>query len=497
MKKILVVLLVLLTCSNANSQTILSDSLLSVLRAELTRGKIYDKEKEERIDQLRMQLTTSRETDFDTRFELCSQLFEEYRHFRFDSAFVYIGKMVGLSERFNRNAELIRSKLMMGTILLNSGLYKEAFDITREIDPDTLSAGSRTEYLFLRARLYASIADYNSDAYFAVTYRQQSEQDFKNAAAVNPSNAFEQTIDLAFTPDLARRRGMTPDFFYRTILDQHLSEHGIAMVATRVSYAYSGADRVPFLALAAINDIRSSTKETLAIFLLGRELFELGRIDDAYLFMQEAVRNAKVYGARNRAVQIESILPLVASKLIDQQQHEKDKLLIGFLTFLIIAVVLFFLLVVYRRQLIRIKADGRMIQEKNKELEKVNAKLWESSRIKEKLIGLFFKTCSAYIETLDKLKQQVLHDIKLRNYKNITASLNEVHIDEEKGQLYSMLDSVFLTMFPNFISSFNALLKKEDQIWPKSGETLNATLRIFALIRLGINEHEAIAKILN
>jgi hypothetical protein len=41
------------------------------------------------------------------------------------------------------------------------------------------------------------------------------------------------------------------------------------------------------------------------------------------------------------------------------------------------------------------------------------------------------------------------------------------------------------------------LLSEEDQVWPKKGESLNASLRIFALTRLGVNELEAIAKILN
>lgn len=43
----------------------------------------------------------------------------------------------------------------------------------------------------------------------------------------------------------------------------------------------------------------------------------------------------------------------------------------------------------------------------------------------------------------------------------------------------------------------NMLLPEEEQVWPKTGETLNASLRIFALMRLGINDLEAIAKILN
>jgi DNA-binding NarL/FixJ family response regulator len=45
--------------------------------------------------------------------------------------------------------------------------------------------------------------------------------------------------------------------------------------------------------------------------------------------------------------------------------------------------------------------------------------------------------------------------------------------------------------------SFNSLLKQEDQIWPEPEETLNATLRIFALMRLGVTEVESIAKILD
>lgn len=497
MNKILLVVYFLLGSLHAQSQNTKSDSLLTVLKSELARGHVYDQAKEERINRLRIRLFHTGSTDFNQQYELCSKIFEEYRFFRFDSSFVYVKKMIAIAAQFRQEDQLIQSKLLLGGILLNSGFYKEAFDITGAININELSDSLRTEYLILRARLNAGIAEYENDAHLAPDYRRQSEQDFQNAEQVTPSNAFEQTINLAFLPDRANHPKLTPDYFYNAIIRQQLSQHGIAMVATRVSYAYTGRDRVLFLALAAISDIRSSTKETLATFLLGRELFEQNRTEDAYLFMQEAVRNARFYGARNRTVQIESILPLIAGKLINDKQHEKDKLLIGLLIFLIVAVVLFFLLVIYRRQLLRIKADELLIKEKNRQLESLNERLWESSRIKEELIGLVLKTCSSYIETLDKIKHQTMHSIKLGKYKDASQFLNAIQIDEQKGQLYNMLDSVFLTMFPNFISSFNALLKKEDQIWPKSGETLNATLRIFALIRLGINEQEAIAKILD
>ncbi|WPU97105.1 DUF6377 domain-containing protein [Mucilaginibacter sabulilitoris] len=405
--------------------------------------------------------------------------------------------MIDLCVKFKKKENLIKSKILLGVTLLNSGFYKEAFDVTEKIDTSGLSRALKTDYLVLCARLNAGIGDYDNDAYFSRLYYKQSVDDFKNAEIATPSNDFEKTINLAFLPDSMKNKKLTPQFFYNLIIQRRMPEHTVAMVATRISYAYTDDNKILFLALAAINDIRSSTKETLAVFLLGQELFKLNKTADAYIFMQEAAKNAKFYGARNRAVQIESILPIVASKLIDEKQHEKDKLLIGFLMFVIVAVVLFFLLVIYRRQLLRIKANEQEITEKNIELENVNEKLWESSKIKEELIGLFFKTCSSYIGTLEKLKRRTQRNIKLGKYDDVNAVLNDVHIEQEKGQLYNTLDTVFLTMFPNFIAVFNELLKKEDQIWPKSGETMNATLRIFALMRLGINDLEVIAKILD
>ena len=496
MDKLFGVLLLLLTGVNGYAQTGKSDSLLQVLKSELGKSSLYDQAKEKRINQLHIQLSNTDTTNFQARFDLYSKIFEEYHSFKFDSAFVYVRRMIDLSAQFHKTADLIHSKMLLGTILLNSGFYKEAFDVTGEIDSNGLSDTLKTDYLVLRARLNAGIAEYNNDAYFSEQYYRQSAVDFKNAEMVTPANAFEQTINLAFIPDSVKQKKLTPEFFFNTIIRRSLTHHGIAMVATRISYAYTGYDRIMFLALAAISDIRSSTKETLAIFLLGQELYKLDQTNDAYILMQEASRNARFYGTRNRAVQIETMLPLIAGKVIDQKQHEKDRLLIGLLIFLIVAVVLFFLLAIYRRQILRIQENERMIREKNGELENVNGKLWESSKIKEELIGLFFKTCSSYIETLDRIKQRTLHNIKLGKYKEVSQFLEGVEVDEEKENLYTMLDTVFLTMFPNFITAFNALLKKEDQIWPKSGDTLNATLRIFALIRLGINEQEAIAKIL-
>ncbi|MGX5690834.1 DUF6377 domain-containing protein [Arcticibacter tournemirensis] len=192
-----------------------------------------------------------------------------------------------------------------------------------------------------------------------------------------------------------------------------------------------------------------------------------------------------------------SVLPPITSRLIEETQHEKDMLWIGFVMLLFVTIVLVFQLVLFRKQMIRIKMDNRIIQEKNTELEDLNGKLWESSRIQEELTGLFFKTCSSYIERLDRVRYKAQHNIKSGKYQDAANLLGNVQPQKERDLIYSTLDKITLTLFPDFVASINSLLKPEDKIWLKEGEMLTATLRIFALIRLGITSVDAIAKILD
>lgn len=58
-------------------------------------------------------------------------------------------------------------------------------------------------------------------------------------------------------------------------------------------------------------------------------------------------------------------------------------------------------------------------------------------------------------------------------------------------------DNAFLHLFPNFIDDFNALLREDEKIEIQGEYTLNTTLRIFALIRLGIDDSSKIADFLH
>jgi hypothetical protein len=75
-------------------------------------------------------------------------------------------------------------------------------------------------------------------------------------------------------------------------------------------------------------------------------------------------------------------------------------------------------------------------------------------------------------------------------------TIRDINIRKERRLLFHTFDEVFLKIFPNFIESFNALLKEDARVLPKKGELLNTDLRIFALMRVGITDMEMIADIL-
>lgn len=64
-------------------------------------------------------------------------------------------------------------------------------------------------------------------------------------------------------------------------------------------------------------------------------------------------------------------------------------------------------------------------------------------------------------------------------------------------EFFHTFDQVFLSIYPDFIEDFNALLRPEERIAVKEGELLNTELRIYALVRLGINDSVKISEFLH
>ena len=134
----------------------------------------------------------------------------------------------------------------------------------------------------------------------------------------------------------------------------------------------------------------------------------------------------------------------------------------------------------------------------NTELSTLNSQLSESNRVKEEYIGRFMSLCSQYIDKIDDYRKMVNKKMKNKELDELFRLSKSTELKErELEELYQNFDSVFLHLFPNFVDDFNALLQPELQIHPKEDNRLTTEIRIFALIRLGIEDSSKIAEFLH
>lgn len=138
------------------------------------------------------------------------------------------------------------------------------------------------------------------------------------------------------------------------------------------------------------------------------------------------------------------------------------------------------------------------LQSVNLQLKEANSQLRESNYVKEEYIGYVFAICSNYISKLDEFRKNVNRKIKVKQFDEIKALTDTPTMAQnELKEFYHNFDAIFLHVYPDFVSDFNALLQPEGRIVLKEGELLNTELRIYALVRLGINDSVKIAKFLH
>ncbi|OCX52697.1 hypothetical protein BEL04_11290 [Mucilaginibacter sp. PPCGB 2223] len=393
------------------------------------------------------------------------------------------------------------SKIKIGFILLSSGMFKETFDSLQGIDVTSLDDSVKFEYYSLLTRAYYDCAGYDNDHHYTPYYADLANKFIDSAIALTQPNSYDK-IYLTGYKKLKNGNLQSAETDFNELLDHHkLTLHQTAIVASTLGniYANDAARReqcADLLARASICDIQSSTKETVALFWLAELLYKTGDIKNVYVYLEQALADAEFYGARQRKIQIGTLLPIVAAEKLNYIEREKSRFLIYLASITALALLVIWFSIMLSKQLKKLKTKEKIIDDKNVQLEKINERLTEGTKIKEEYIGYFFNVISGYILQLEKLKRSIDTKLAIKKYDDIQIIIDKINIKKDRDNLFYTFDHVFIKIFPNFIDEFNSLFKKEDQIWPKEHEVLTTDLRIFALMRMGINDTETIAKIL-
>lgn len=475
-----------------------TDSLLQELNLVMENQSQYVAQKQQRIQQYKEMI---RETmSVPARFQVYDSLWFEYSSFQFDSAFKYANEMLQVAERMEDSARMARAKLNLAFIFRSAGMYKEAYQTLARIDASLLPNDLAIRYYESMGRTYFDLSSFNGIDYFVESYGSLGNMYIDSA------------IHLADSESLAsfRLRGLKAEasgnyreamYLFHQIIEQfEVSQHQQAMAyysLGKINQALGNNEAYrDMIVRAAIADVRSATKETVATMELAGYMYHHGATEAASRYIDQAARDAKFYGAKQRIIQVSSLLPLIESAMLLNAQ-DKSKKLLGYLvlvSFLSVLIIIFAFIIF--RQNRKLNAAKSNLSQAYENLRELNEKLIEANTIKEEYVGFSFAKDSEYLHKLEKFKMDISKKLIEKRYDDLKYSLKQFDLESETERLNKKFDEIFLKLFPNFVSDFNSFFREEDKFKTEEKKPLPTELRIFALIRIGITEHEQIASIL-
>jgi hypothetical protein len=461
--------------------------------------------------------------DDKSKYVYCYQLYERYKAFVNDSAIYYLQQCIGISEQMDdrQQADLCRARLAFQCS--STGMFYEAIDILQQIDKSHLSNEGLIAYYKAYRHVYGELGFYTRLPNLQQHYYAKSGEYEKLLFATAPA---DNDVVLQYQEvDALNEERLDEALHYN---DQRMKaapkgSHQYAIVSFYRYLDFRRANRndsaAYWLLESAISDVKNAVMDQGSMWELANFLQSEGNIKQSYRYISFASDCANRFGTRVRNWQIAPILSTIDKNYQAQSRQSNRQLRwllggISALTLLVLASLLFVTrqrkqLAVAHNQLnqsnqelskvnMQLFDSNEQLSELNKQLSTLNVHLTESNRVKEEYVGRFLQLCSLYIDKMDTMRKTVNKKIKSHDYEELYNMTRSQELkDKELEELYESFDSAFLHLFPNFVDDFNALLRPEERIVQTGKERLNTGIRIFALIRLGIDDSSKIAEFLH
>lgn len=508
-----------------------TQALLHTLDDIIQNHKVqYQAQRIKQINQLKAQARTA--TGYN-KYNLYKEIFDLYSHFQTDSAQVYICKMQQLPAYKTDVVMQATLHVAQAEIMAVSALYAEALNELDKVPQSLISsehADLRLYYYRVKRTLYGWMCTYYTksseqhklweektmnyrDSLLSVDAVKNMSRDIVMADKYNALRQPEKALKM-LKPYSAQASEATPNPFVCFTL-----AHAYILSGNRTKAIY-------YLTLTAIADLRSATCEYQALPMLAQILFDHGDVERAYTYLLCSMEDASYCKAGLRSIEASNIFPIIDKqyKQREKAQRERDHLLMYGLVGLLL--ILIAMVVYLRKQMLKLRqmrqkqslynkqlsaANQQMheaneklqaalqeVKRTNEELQNTYSQLRMTDKVKEEYIARYLNRCRMYLDQLAEFRSATLRLIKNRHFEELANQLKrDLNAKAEQTQFYEDFDAAFLTLFPDFVASFNALLQPEHQLSVKKNGLLNTELRIYALIRLGIHDTTRIAHFLD
>ena len=461
---------------------------IAFLEEELAKKEAYNAIKQHRIDSIR-------DADTNTYAQLLA-LTKEYQSYSYDTATIYVEKLIAEPTHLNSHEKMVQAQTRHAFIFLSSGLFKESADVLEQMADDVPACPPdiQADYYITYSRLLYDMADY-THGQLANDYRTQGHKMSEQALRlINPQDTAHYWLTAAQYAMKQNDEALAIERFERALGCSAISEHNRAIAYSSMGALYEVLGDKPrsehYWILAAIADLHSCTKEAIAMSMVAQMLYRQGDIDHAAHYIKEAMDDANFYNARHRQLSIGKIIPIIEQQQLDTLQEQSHRIRrLNVCLYLLLLVLCLAVVLLYNRHC-ALRRTEEVIQQSNN-------RLTEANRIKEECIATFLCNESTVYSKLEKYQRYVKRKTQERRFDELQSIPQYVDIRTLRNDFYKRFDTMFLHIFPDFVEKFNGLLRPECRIELRQGELLNAELRIFALMRLGITDNQQIANLLD
>ncbi len=471
------------------------EATLDSLDETISQKSQFTEVQKKEVEKLRERITYG---DRDEQQEVLWMLFEHYRRIQTDSALHYLEEIERTTDKSNKTLQA-RIYINRADIFGVTGMYASAMEQLRQVKVDELERSTKVRYYHTQRTINGWLTDYASTPLLKEHYKKIT-------------NAYRDSILLIEEPGISRNIVLADKQLVKGKADEALSisladiskatDESRRYIFSNIADAYKQkGDQLSYtyyLALTAIDDIRAGIKEYRALPALARQLYEEGDIERAYTYLTCSMEDANSCKARLRSVETSNIFPIIdkAYKAQKDAQHHTSQILT--IVMVCASLLLAGLLLMLRWQNKKLTNARRRLLESNNHLNKTNIALEKADKVKEDYIAFYLGKCRGYLEALKHYRQDLLKLAKNKQNEALLKRLNSSDtLEKEQQRFYKDFDEAFLNIHPHFVEGFNALLDDNKHIALKRGELMNTELRIFALIRLGVTDTQAIARFLD
>lgn len=502
--------------------------LLATLDSILVQTGELASQKELKIAQLKKKLSNA--ANFEEEFWINKMLYDESFVFNADSAMKYVDRNIQIATELKKKDWQDEWLINRSFMFAATGLLKEAGEVLEKVDSTSLSDGLKLSYYYQRSYLYSHLGQYMGDQ---KQVNNKYYNEFENAnkhmlALVRPK-------DPLYWWCVASCNELSPeDSLFSTLENVVLSSHHNTRLDAMNAYGLSNMYKrigdkektMIYLIYSAMADLRVCNRDIASLQELSSLLYDAGDIDRAYAYMNYCLKAALLYPNRVRIINISTELDKIYANYQQRDIRWRNSLQNYLYVVTFFSIILVLALIGLYRQTKKLRKSrteldsanhslnqhvvelsqmhkqlvlaNQELQNLNELLRSANQKLQESNDVKEEYIGYVFSICSNYISKLDEYRKNINRKLKTGQFEEARQLTDNSSLTQnELKDFYANFDAIFLRVYPDFVADLNSLLRPEEQILLKDASELNTEVRIYALVRLGINDSVKIADFLH